>query len=410
MVVIVIGAGVAGLIAAGVAARKGHQVLVLEKMEKPARKLRITGKGRCNITNTKGVKEFLTKVNCGGDFLEYSLSQFDTRATYEFFENLGLSLVVERGDRVFPASGKAWDVASTLINWAVEGGAEIRSHSPVDEILTDDRQSVNGVRLEGGEVIECQRVILTTGGVSYPSTGSSGQGHQMAYDLGHEVIALRPALVPLVVEPRVGGAIALRNVNLSLVVDKEVVESRFGDVEFMAQAGVLSGAITLQLSRIAVDAVIEGRKAELWLDLKPALSQEKLKNRILREKETLDNATLKVLLQKLTPSPLHANLAEQCGMSLKSDLQAMTDTQVKVLVEALKCLKFNIKDYRPFSEAIVTAGGIDLSQVNNDTMQSKLIKGLYIAGELLDIDADTGGYNIQIALSTGRLAGELLDN
>lgn len=409
MVVIVVGAGVAGLMAAGVAARKGHRVLVLEKMEKPARKLRITGKGRCNITNTKGIKEFLAKVNNGGDFLEYSLSLFDTAAVYKFFESRGIPLALERGDRVFPASGKAWDVASALIDWAVEGGAEIRSHSPVVEILVDEVAQVKGVRLESGGIIECQSVILTTGGVSYPSTGSSGDGHQMVYDLGHEVVALRPALVPLEVESRVQGQIALRNVNLSLVVDNEVVDSRFGDVEFTKQSGVVGGAITLQLSGKAVDAVIDGRKVELLLDLKPALSAEKLKNRILREKETLQNATLKVLLQKLTPSPLHAHLVDQCGMSLKSPLEVMSDDKVKVLVNALKCLKFRVKDYRPFSEAIVTAGGVDLSQVDSRTMQSKLVKGLYVAGELLDIDADTGGYNIQIALSTGHLAGELLD-
>lgn len=409
MVVIVIGAGVAGLMAAGVAARKGHSVLVLEKMEKPARKLRITGKGRCNITNTKGTKEFLGKVNSGADFVEFSLSRFDTAATYAFFEKRGLSLIVERGDRVFPASGKAWDVASALISWAVEGGAEIRSHSPVGEIITDEAAKVMGVRLENGDMIECQSVILTTGGVSYPSTGSSGDGHQMAYELGHQVVELRPALVPLEVESRVQGQIALRNVSLGLVVDDVVVESRFGDVEFTAQAGVVGGAITLQLSGMAVDAVIDRRKVELLLDLKPALSAEKLKNRILREKETLQNATLKVLLQKLTPSPLHAHLIDQCDMSLKTPLEAITDDQVKLLVDTLKALRFKVKDYRPFSEAIVTAGGVDLSQVDSHTMQSQLIKGLYMAGELLDIDADTGGYNIQIALSTGRLAGELLD-
>lgn len=413
MVIAIIGAGVAGLMAAGTAAQAGHKVILLEKKEKTGRKLRITGKGRCNITNTRSAEEFIKKVNSGGEFALYSLEKFSTEDTRKFFESQGVELKVERGDRVFPASDKAWDVANALEKWAIDQGVELRLNSQVITINTKNNR-INSITLENGETIECDKVILTTGGVSYPSTGSDGDGHEMSYELGHNIVPLRPALVPLEIESKVANPIALKNVALSLFIDNKLIDTRQGDVEFTKEIGVLSGAITLQFSRQAVDAIIDGHSVMLELDLKPGLAFDKLKARIKRDLEKLReegfNRTLplRIYLRQLTPSPLHSTLSAQSGVDLRQAALDINDKELHQLAYDLKHLKLPVRDYRPFSEAIVTAGGVDLEEVDSHTMGSRIINGLYFAGELLDIDADTGGYNIQLALSTGRLAGQLL--
>lgn len=406
---VVIGGGPAGLMAAGQAASvlQGRgRVLLLEKMEKPARKLRITGKGRCNITNDRPREEFLTKVRQGRAFLEPAFEAFDNRAAIDFIERqLGVPLVHERGGRVFPASGRAWDAAEGLVAWVRRMGAEIRCQAPVSALWVADG-TIRGVVLESGERIAARAVVLATGGVSYPTTGSTGEGHEMAFEAGHRIEPLRPALVPLEVSVPAGlKGLALRNVELSLLVEGEAVERRFGELEFTAE-GVAGGAIVLQASRTAVDALIDGRRVELSVDLKPALSAEKLRNRIGREIEALNgDAPVKVLLQKLLPSQLHSVLARAAGLSLSASAAALSASDTERLIAVLKAWRFGVRDYRPFTEAIVTAGGVDLAEVDPQTMASRLLAGLYFAGELLDVDADTGGYNIQIALSTGFLAG-----
>lgn len=406
---IVIGGGPAGLMAAGqAAAYLGGQgrVLLLEKMEKPARKLRITGKGRCNVTNDRPREEFLAKVRQGADFFRPAFEAFDNRTAIRWFESeMGVPLAHERGGRIFPASGRAWDVAEALAAWAVSSGAEVRCLAPVSALWLADG-GVRGVVLESGERLEARAVVLATGGVSYPTTGSTGDGHEMADAAGHRIEPLRPALVPLEVAVPGGlKGLMLKNVELSLLVDGTVAERRFGEMEFTAE-GITGGAIVLQVSRTAVDALIDGRRMELSVDLKPALSVEKLRNRIGREIEALGGDTpVKILLQKLLPTQLRSVIARAAGLSLSAPAGELTERERERLATILKGWRFAVRDYRPFTEAIVTAGGVDLAEVDPLTLASRRVRGLYFAGELLDIDADTGGYNIQIALSTGYRAG-----
>lgn len=402
--VVVIGAGVGGLMASGVAAKSGASVLLLEKMEKPARKLRITGKGRCNITNNRAHKEFLERVRAGRDFIEPAFLSMDNGMVVDFLESIGLPLVVERGERVFPASGRAQDVANAMENWAKEQGVTIRCNAPVLRIGMDCGR-VAFVEIEGGERVECRAVVLATGGVSYPLTGSTGDGHQMAYDMGHNIVELRPALVPLVVQDSLKNfaGLELRNVNVSLVVGGEKIDERFGELTFYENS--IAGPTVIALSRQAVDAILDQKSVELWIDLKPALSETKLMNRIVREVEALPNAPLKVLLDKLSPRPTHAKIFSQSGVKSSVMLKNLTREHVGCLIRTIKGLWFVVVDYRPFSEAIITAGGVDTNEVNQNSMESKIVGNLFFAGELLDIDADTGGYNIQLALSSGAKAG-----
>lgn len=402
---VVVGAGVSGLMAAGSAARCGASVLLVEKMEKPARKLRITGKGRCNITNTVDGERFLAKVRAGADFVRVALGEFDNRATMAFLEEeVGLPLAVERGERVFPASGRAQDVANTIENWVKRQNVTIRCNAGVQEIVVVDGV-VAGVRMSDGEVIECKNVVLSTGGVSYPSTGSDGDGHEMADNLGHSIVELRPALVPLVVQESLEALVGLelRNVNVVLEVDCQVIDQRFGEVVFYDKS--IAGSTVIALSRMAVDAIIDNKNVALILDVKPALSQLKLAARVEREIEQLIEAPLRVLLDKIAPRQLHSQILRQSKLNAKLPIKKLTKEDIDILVLTVKSLKFTVVDYRPFAEAIVTAGGVATGEIDERTMASKRIKGLYFAGELIDIDADTGGYNIQLALSTGRLAG-----
>ena len=399
--IVVVGGGVAGLIAAGTAAGQGSRVLLIEKMEKPARKLRITGKGRCNLTNLRAREGFLEKVRSGAEFVSYAYDRFDNRALTEFFESIGIPLTLERGERIFPESGRAWDVAEGLVRWVKAKGGEIRCDSPVTELIIENN-AIKGVKTDNGKILASQ-VIMSTGGVSYPSTGSTGEGHQMAYDAGHGIEPLRPALVPLVAKSNIKG-LSLRNVEVSLIIDREPVDKRFGEMEFNDRG--ITGPIILQISRTAVDAIGDNKQVEISIDLKPALDKQKLMSRIDRDVETLKDVSVKILLQKLTPSPLHSEIARQSGINSSTPLSRLDATDKESLAYTLKNLKFSITGYRPFTEAIITAGGVELSQVDPHTMESLIVKGLFFAGELLDIDADTGGFNIQLACSTGRLAGE----
>lgn len=404
--VIVIGAGVSGLFAAGQMAQKGLSVLLLERMEKPARKLRITGKGRCNITNTANVDGHLEKLKTDPEFVVSALQSFDSEQVVKFFNSIGVDTIVERGGRVFPASQSAVDVAVKLVKWAEKEGVTIRNNARVESV----EKLGNGLFevLCCGEKTTSKNVVIACGGASYPSTGSSGDGYQLAYDLGHSIVPIRPSLVALVVddcEELVG--LALKNTTANLLVNNKLVDSRFGDVDFTNRG--LGGAVILQLSRLAVDAILEKKNVEITLDLKPALSIEKLNNRILREVAQLQTASFKILLQKLLPSQLHKKVAQLMQLPLKKSVSSLKEADLVRLADVLKCLSIKVVDYRPFNEAIITAGGVDTAEVNRETMESKLVNGLYFCGEVLDIDSDTGGYNIQLAISTAFLTAKSIN-
>ena len=410
--VIVIGGGAAGMMAAGTAAKNGARVLLLEKMEKPARKVRITGKGRCNLTNARGEEEFAEQVRTNVDFLKIAFSEFSNRATMRFFERMGVKLRTERGDRVFPESGKAADIANALEFYCRDYGVEIQCHSRVSEVIAVGGK-IYGVKYynkRGFErKIEAPNVIIATGGVSYPRTGSTGDGYMFADAFGHSIEDLRPSLTPLVTshpQAQYIHDVLLRNVNVRLVVDGETVREEFGEVSFSDRG--IEGAAILRLSRDAVDALLEERSVKLEFDLKSALTDEILRERIKREvAEMQPEEFFAELVRRLVPKPLVVPICKELDVHSRLYISKVSDKEFERLIKVLKNWSFPISDYASFDYAVVTAGGVRCSEVNEYTMESKLVKGLYFAGEVLDIDANTGGYNLQIAFSTGHLAGLL---
>lgn len=410
--VIIVGAGAAGMMAAGTAARNGKRVLLLEKMEKSGRKVRITGKGRCNVTNARPAEEFASQVRTNAEFFTQAFAEFNNKAAIKFFERQGVKLEIERGERVFPQSGKAWDIATALLEFCVENGVKILYNIRVTQIMTlgDKVFGVRYVNKRGFErKEECSQVIVATGGVSYPSTGSTGDGYAFAADLGHTVEPVRPSLTPLVSShpqmPYLSGLL-LRNVRATLFIDDEPVREEFGEIGFSERG--IEGAVALRLSRDAVDALIDDRRVKLSLDLKPALTEEVLRERIAREIAELDpQEFFAELLRKLVPKPLVLVLAKELDINFKNYVSRLTEAEISRLITILKGFTLPIIDYAPFEYAVVTAGGVRCDEVNPYTMESLKVKGLYFAGEVLDLDANTGGYNLQIAFSTGRLAGML---
>ena len=410
--VVVIGGGAAGLMAAGTAARTGKKVLLLEKMEKPARKIRITGKGRCNLTNARPVEEFAENVRANGEWLHVAMSEFTNRATMRFFERMGVKLVTERGERVFPASGKAADIANALEFYCRDYEVDIQCHSRVTEILISDGK-VYGIKYMNKRgyqrKIEVENVIIATGGVSYPGTGSTGDGYAFADRVGHKIEAVRPSLTPLKSNhPQMEyiNNVWLKNVNARLVIDGELVREEFGEMSFSDRG--MEGAVILRLSRDAVDALLEEKSVKIELDLKPALTDEILRERIKREvAEMQPEDFFAELVRRLVPKPLVVPICKELDVHSRLYISKVSDKEFERLIKVLKGWSFPISDYAPFEYAVVTAGGVSCSEVNEYTMESLKIKGMYFAGEVLDVDANTGGYNLQIAFSTGHLAGLL---
>ena len=410
--VIVVGAGAAGMMAAATAARNGRRVLLMEKMEKAGRKIRISGKGRCNLTNARPPEEFREAIRTNADFFEVAFAEFNNRATIRFFERLGVKLDIERGQRVFPRSGKAWDIANALADYCAENGVETMYDTRVADILAVDGKAY-GVRYFNKRGFErkeeAPNVIVATGGVSYPATGSTGDGYIFADRLGHTIEAVRPSLTPLRTshpQRKYLDGLLLKNVSAKLYVDNEVVCEEFGEMGFSERG--IEGAIVLRMSRDAVDALIDERKVKIILDMKPALTEEMLADRIRREIEDMDpEEFFAELLRRLVPKQMVIPLAHELDVHSKNYIRKVTDAEIARLVKVLKGMTFPIVDYAPFEYAVVTAGGVRCDEVNRYTMQSNKVRGLYFAGEVLDIDANTGGYNMQIAFSTGRLAGQL---
>ena len=410
--VVVIGGGAAGLMAAGTAARIGNKVLLLEKMEKPARKVRITGKGRCNLTNARPVEEFGENVRTNAEWLNVAMSEFTNRSTMRFFERMGVKLVTERGERVFPASGKAADIANALEFYCRDYEVDIQCNSRVTEILVADGK-VYGLKYmnKRGFVrkIEVANVIIATGGVSYPATGSTGDGYNFADRVGHTVESVRPSLTPLVSNhPQIEyiKSVWLKNINARLFVAGEMVREEFGEMSFSDRG--LEGAVILRLSRDAVDALLDEKSVKIELDLKPALTEDILRERIKREvAEMQPEDFFAELVRRLVPKPLVVPICKELDVHSRLYISKVSDKEFERLIKVLKGWSFPISDYMPFEYAVVTAGGVSCSEVNEYTMESLKIKGMYFAGEVLDVDANTGGYNLQIAFSTGHLAGLL---
>ncbi len=402
--VIVVGGGAAGLMAAGSAAEAGAQVLVLEKMDRTALKLGITGKGRCNLTNTAGLTDFIARFGRNGRFLRTAFSTFFSGQLIRFFEARGVRTASERGGRVFPVDNEAIQVVRALRQWAAETGAIIRCKAPVTGLAMDGLQ-VTGVELNG-ETLHADAVILTTGGASYPSTGSSGDGAALAASTGHKVIPLHPALVPLETAgntaQRLQG-LSLRNAGLDVYIGGRKRDSHFGEMLF-THFGV-SGPVILSASRRIVPALEDGQQVTLAIDLKPALDHEKLDARLLRDIDAHGKQQTGNLLKGLLPRLLIPVCVDLTGLKPDAPAHQIGAKDRKRLRTWLKDFRLEVTGHRGFAEAIVTAGGVDVREVDPATMASKMVGNLYFAGEVLDLDGDTGGYNLQAAFSTGRLAG-----
>ncbi|MBW2673763.1 MAG: NAD(P)/FAD-dependent oxidoreductase [Deltaproteobacteria bacterium] len=403
--VIVVGGGASGMMAAGQAASAGAQVLLLEKMSRPGRKLAITGKGRCNLTNVASSSEFISHFGTTGTFLRQAFHRFSNDELVTFFEGLDVPTVVERGGRVFPASGRARDVVDALTRWVRTQGAVVKSGAVVDDLLLEGGR-VCGVRDSGGRDHPADAVIVATGGASYPATGSTGDGYRLAQSAGHSIVPVRPALVPLETKGdtarRLQG-LSLRNVSVVVLVDGAIRGEAFGEMIFTHFG--LSGPVILSLSGDVTDALDAGGRVNISIDLKPALDERKLDERLLRDLDLHGRRKFETLLKDLLPAKLIPLCAEQIGISPDRRGHQITAGERRRLRAWLKGFCLEVTGIRPIDEAIVTAGGVDTREIDPRTMASRCMEGLYFAGEVMDVDADTGGYNLQAAFSTGWLAG-----
>jgi predicted Rossmann fold flavoprotein len=407
--VIVIGGGPAGLMAAGQAAAHGARTLLLEKMEKPARKLRITGKGRCNVTNTKPWDAFAAHVFPNARFFKAAFYNFPNTALVDFFAQNGLPLVPERGDRMFPASQNAWDVADTLVQWAGRAGVDIRCRAEVIQLQQAGRRIETVVVKHGltTDTLTAKSFVVATGGLSYPATGSTGDGFRFARETGHAVVPPRPALTGVHVanhHPALSG-LTLRNVKLALMVDGSVSDEEFGELVFN-DTGV-EGPVMLRLSCKTTDAFLRYKKVDLALNLKPALPALQLRQRVAREMTDNRHSTVETLLRTLMPAPLIPAFAAVAGLTPSRPVRELRQAAADGLALCLQCWKMPVTGVQGYERAVITAGGVSLDDIDHKTMRSRKVENLFFAGEVVDLDADTGGYNLQIAFSTGYLAGKM---
>jgi hypothetical protein len=400
--------------AAGQAASLGASVRLLERTSRLGTKLRITGKGRCNLTNMAEAGDFLQHFafldgsgGPGGEsglFLRNAFARFFAPDLVAFFDDLGVATVVERGGRVFPETNDARQVADALVRFAREQGVQIRPGSRVSRLLWKD-DWLSGVELEGGQQIEAKAAIVCTGGASYPKTGSSGDGYRLAEEVGHRIVPIRPALVPLVLsgpEPESMMGLSLRNVEAALLLDGQEIARQFGEMLF-THYGV-SGPIVLTLSGPAVAHLGRGH-LEMSINLKPALSPEKLDARLRRDLDQYGKRSFRNLLKGLLPQKMIGVMVARSGIPPEKPAHQITAADRRRLGELLHDYRLTIVGHRPLEEAIVTAGGVDTREIDPRTMASRLVEGLYFAGEVLNVQADTGGFNLQAAFSTGYVAG-----
>ncbi|MCF8347903.1 MAG: NAD(P)/FAD-dependent oxidoreductase [Bacteroidales bacterium] len=403
--VIVIGAGPAGLLAAGRAAEKGCRVLVLEKMRQEGRKLLITGKGRCNITNAAPIGEFITHVFPDGRFLRNAFSRFFSKDIIALLERYGVEVALERGGRYFPASDQASDILKALLAWVHENRVEIRTGHQAEKLLIESG-SVVGVQANGIPYYAPQ-VILATGGKSYPATGSNGEGYELARKAGHSIETPFPALVPLETEGSIAQKLQglnLRNVVAAIWVNDKKMAEEMGEMIFTHFG--LSGPIILTLSRIAAQELKKQNKVEISIDLKPALDDQKLDARLIRDLNEHGKKKLANIFRFWLPASMVPVFLEILKTDPEKDCHQVSAQERKQIRNLMKNLRFKVSHNRSFKEAIITAGGVKTNEISPKTMESKLVKGLFFAGEMIDLDAETGGYNLQIAYSTGWLAGD----
>lgn len=402
--ILVVGGGAAGMMAAVTAARNGKKVLLIEKNEKLGKKLFITGKGRCNITNAADIEELFSAVVSNPKFLYSSFYSMTNDQVIDFFEELGVKTKVERGGRVFPESDHSSDVIRALEQEMKRLGAEVRLRAEAEEILAEDGR-VTGVRLSSGKELHADAVIIATGGISYPSTGSTGDGYRFARECGHKVADLSPALVPMEVKEwyaRELMGLSLRNVEIRITDGKKKLYEEFGEMLF-THYGV-TGPVILSASSI-VGKKLREHPLTLHIDLKPALTEEQLDKRMLREFEANHNRQFKNAVDSLFPSKLKPVIVELSGIQEDKKVNEVTKEERLHFVRLIKDFSMTLTGMRGYNEAIITKGGVSVKEIDPGTMESKLVNGLYFAGEVLDLDAVTGGYNLQIAWSTGYLAG-----
>lgn len=401
---VVIGGGPAGMLCSAVAAERGLDVILLEPQKVLGRKLRITGKGRCNVTNNCDVKEMMRNIPGDGRFLYSALNKFPPSSTMELFESLGVKLKTERGNRVFPVSDNAHDIASALISYMKRNGVRVLKTS-AKHILTEDG-AVTGVLTDDG-VIDCKNAVIATGGLSYPLTGSTGWGFEEAKELGHTVIPGRASLVPLESDDEYCAKMqgfSLKNVTLSAYEDDKLVYRELGEMLF-THFGV-SGPLVLSAS--AHMRRFGECRYRLEIDLKPALDEKKLDARLLRDFDKFKNRDFANALDELAGRTMIPVLIELSGIAPDTKVNSITREQRHALLRLFKAFPVSVSGTRPVNEAIVTSGGVSTREVNPRTMESKLLTGLYFAGEVLDLDAYTGGFNLQIAWATGYTAGNSL--
>lgn len=403
--VLVVGGGAAGMLTAVVAARNGHTVTVFEKREKCGRKLYITGKGRCNVTNASDLETIFDNMMSNKKFLYSSFYTFTNENLMDFFEELGLRLKVERGNRVFPVSDKSSDVINTLVSEMNRLGVMIHYNTIVDEVVTKDGV-IKGVRVNK-KLYEGDAVIIATGGLSYPVTGSTGDGYRFAESVGHTIKPCSPSLVPFNIKEQFGPdgkalqGLSLKNVELTLRAEKKVLYKNFGEMLF-THFGI-SGPLVLSASSYAA-AYKKDKPLTVSIDLKPALSVEQLNQRLLRDFEANINKHFCNALDQLLPKKMIPIIIERSGIDPMKRVNLITKEERANLVKTMKEFTMGVASLRGYNEAVITKGGVAVNEIDPGSMESKLVKGLYFIGEVLDLDALTGGYNLQIAWSTGYMA------
>lgn len=404
--VAVIGGGAAGMMAAVAAAKQGHEVSLFEKNEKLGKKIYITGKGRCNLTNNCEVEELLQAVCVNRKFLYSAFYGFTSQDTIDFFENAGMKTKTERGNRVFPVSDHSSDVISALTRVLKQSGVRVLLATEVREVLTaEDGAQVTGILLSDGKEVPADAVVVATGGISYRTTGSTGDGYRFAKETGHTVTELSPSLVPMVTADgwaeKMQG-LSLRNVEVTVLDGKKELYREFGEMMF-THFGV-TGPLILTAS-CAVQKKLKEHPLQMFIDLKPALSEEQLDARILREFEAAKNKQFKNVLGTLFPSKMIPVMIERSGIPAEKAIHDISKEERKALIDLTKRFPLTLLRLRDYNEAIITRGGVSVKEVNPTTMESKKVSGLYFAGEVLDLDAVTGGFNLQIAWATGHAAG-----